>query len=65
MKIDNFDFNEKHYAGWKEDDFVKDQLASVPDSYGSEENKIAFLKEAFIKINPAPTSVPVKKSADK
>ena len=61
MKIDNFDFNEKHYAGWKEADFIKDQLASVPDSYGSEENKIAFLKEAFIKINP----VLVKKVVDK
>lgn len=51
MKIDNVDFNEKHYAGWKEEDFVKDQLASVPDSYGSESNKVTFLKKAFAKIN--------------
>jgi len=52
MKIDNHYFNETHYKGWKEEDFIKDQLQSVQDSYGSKENKIAFLKEAFKKINP-------------
>jgi len=54
MKIDNHDFNEEHYKGWSEADFIKDQFSSVPDSYGTDENKTAFLKEAFKQINPEP-----------
>ena len=66
MKVDNHDFNHDHYKGWTEEDFIKDQFASVPDSYGSEANKIAFLKEAYKQINPAPVKVAKQKEvADK
>lgn len=57
MKIDNMDFDEKHYAGWKEEDFIADQLASVQDIYGSDDNKKAFLKLAFARIKPNAKSV--------
>jgi hypothetical protein len=50
MKIDNTDFNEKHFAKFSEEDFIKHELASVPDSYGTKEKKIAFLKMAYEKI---------------
>ena len=53
MKIDNSYFNEKHFAKFSEEDFIKHELNSVPDHYGSKENKIAFLKQAFAKIKPA------------
>ena len=54
MKVDNHDFNHDHYKGWTEENFIKDQFASIPDSYGSDENKVAFLKEAHKQINPIP-----------
>jgi 2,4-dienoyl-CoA reductase-like NADH-dependent reductase (Old Yellow Enzyme family) len=60
MKIDNVDFNQEHYAGWTESDFIADQINSIPDSYGSEENKISFLKEVFKQINPAKKEVAKK-----
>ena len=63
MKVDNHDFNQDHYKGWTEENFIKDQLASIPDSYGGEENKINFLKEAFKQINP--TVKPVKIDKEK
>ena len=53
MKIDNMDFNEQHFAAMTEDDFIKDQLASVQDFYGDDEGKKAFLKEAYAKIKTA------------
>ena len=53
MKIDNTGFNVEHYKGWKESDFIADQLASVPDSYGNLFNKKAFLKAAFAAIKAA------------
>lgn len=52
VKVDNMSFNAKHYQNSTEDQFIKDQINSVPDSYGSKENKIAFLKEAYAKIAP-------------
>lgn len=52
IKIDKSSFNHAHYQGWKEEDFIKDQLASVPDSYGNDAAKKEFLKLAFAKINP-------------
>jgi len=50
MKIDNSYFNEKHFAKFSEDDFIKHELGSVPDNYGSKEQKIEFLKLAYAKI---------------
>lgn len=52
IKVDNMSFNAKHYENSTEAQFIQDQINSVPDSYGSKENKIAFLKEAFSKIVP-------------
>ena len=65
MKLDNHYFNEKHYAGWSEEDFIKDQLPSIQDTYGSEENKIAFLKEVHKKINPEAAKPAKKEAKDK
>lgn len=53
IKIDKTSFNHAHYQGWTEAAFIKDQIASVPDSYGNEEAKKEFLKAAFAKINPS------------
>ena len=50
MKIDNSDFNENHFANFSEAEFIKHELASVPDKYGSENNKIDFLKNAYAVI---------------
>lgn len=61
VKIDNSSFNATHFAGWKEADFIKHELKSVPDNYGSDDNKVAFLKSAFEKIQEA-VSVPEKTS---
>lgn len=52
IKVDNTSFNATHFENFSETDFIKHELNSVPDSYGSKENKIAFLKEAFAKISP-------------
>lgn len=52
VQVDNHSFNADYYEGWKEADFIKDQFAAVPDSYGSDEQKKEFLKQAFAKINP-------------
>jgi len=52
VKIDKSAFNATHFQNFTEDQFIKHELASVPDSYGSEKNKIAFLKQAFEKIKP-------------
>lgn len=52
VKVDNTSFNATHFENFSEDDFVKHELPSVPDSYGSKENKIAFLKQAYAKIAP-------------
>lgn len=53
MQVDTIGFNAKHYKGWKEADFIKDQLASVPDSYGNEYSKKEYLKKVYALINPA------------
>lgn len=65
VKVDNFAFNTKHYAGWSEADFIKDQLASVPDKYGTEEQKKSFLKTAFSKIQPKSEEKPEAKKDGK
>ena len=59
IKIDNVEFNAAHYAGISEADFIKDQLPSVQDSYGSNEQKIAFLKVAHAKIQGVAPQVAV------
>lgn len=62
MKIDNTDFNEKYYASFSEEDFIKDLLPSVPSVYGDEKNKVAFLKSAYALIQKAnPKKVAEKK----
>ena len=53
VKIDKSCFNADHFASFSEEDFIKHELNSVPDSYGSKENKIAFLKQAYALIKPA------------
>lgn len=67
VQVDFSGFNAEHYKGWSEADFVKDQLASVPDSYGDDKGKTAFLKSVYQKINPATKSdeKPVVKEAAK
>ena len=50
VKVDNTSFNASYYENSTEEQFIKDQLSSVPASYGSKENKVAFLKSAFAKI---------------
>ena len=55
VKIDKTYFNATHFANFSEEDFVKHEIGSVPDSYGSKENKIAFLKQAYAKIKPNAT----------
>ena len=62
IQVDNTGFNATHYKGWKEIDFIKDQLASVPDNYGSKEQKTEYLKKVYLLINPAKADV---KAADK
>ena len=52
IKIDNVDFNATHFAGMSEAEFIKNQLASVQDSYGTDEQKTAFLRSAYAQINP-------------
>ena len=61
IKVDNVEFNAAHYAGISEADFIKDQLKSVQDSYGSDEQKIAFLKIAHAKIQGAAPVAAAKK----
>lgn len=58
IKIDNSSYNATHFSGWSEADFIKHELSSVPDSYGTKEKKIDFLKEAFAAIQKA---VPAEK----
>ena len=53
VKIDNTSFNATHFAGWKEEDFIKHELPSVPDKYGSNEKKVEFLKSAYAQIQKA------------
>lgn len=53
IKIDNSSYNATHFAAWSESDFIKHELASVPDSYGTEAKKKEFLKEAFAAIQKA------------
>lgn len=60
MKIDNMSFNAAHYQGVSETDFIKEQLASVPDKVGAEAQKKEFLKAAYLKINP-----PAEKAVEK
>lgn len=55
IKIDKSSFNATHFENFSEEDFIKHEIASVPDSYGSKENKIAFLKQAYAKIKPNAT----------
>lgn len=57
VQVDTIGFNTDHYKGWKEADFIKDQLASVPDRYGSKEQKTEFLKKVYAVINPAKADV--------
>ena len=57
IQVDNTGFNADHYKGWKESDFIKDQLASVPDSYGSKEAKTDFLKKVYSLLNPPKADV--------
>lgn len=52
VKIDKTCFNATHFENFSEEDFIKHELGSVPDSYGSKENKITFLKQAYEKIKP-------------
>ena len=61
IKIDNVEFNAAHYAGISEAAFIKDQLASVQDSYGTDEQKIAFLKIAHAKIQSVAPVAAAKK----
>ena len=56
IKVDNTSFNATHFENFSEADFIKHELNSVPDSYGSKESKIAFLKQAFAKIKPVEKS---------
>ncbi len=67
IKVDSVSFNAAHYKGWKEADFIKDQLASVPDRYGNEAAKTEFLKKVYAIINPAKADVKaaVKKEGPK
>lgn len=44
-------FNADHYAGVSEADFIKAELAGLPDSIGDEAKKVTFLKEAYGKMN--------------
>lgn len=53
IKIDKSSFNATHFAGESEDNFILHEFASVPDSYGSDEKKIEFLKEAYSLIQKA------------
>lgn len=53
IKIDRSSFNASHFAGWTESEFIRHELASVPDSYGSKSNKKEFLKTAFAAIKEA------------
>ena len=63
IRIDNVEFNATHYAGISEAAFIKEQLPSVQDSYGSVEQKTAFLKIAHAKIQSvAPVAVAEKKA---
>lgn len=50
VKIDNSSFNATHFAGVKKEDFIKHELASVPDSYGTKEKKIEFLESVHAAI---------------
>ena len=61
IKVDNHDFNATHFAEMSEAEFIKDQLASVQDHYGTDEKKTAFLKSAYAKINPGKDTVPADK----
>lgn len=63
VKVDNHAFNADHFADWSEADFIKHEFDSVPDSYGSKENKVAFLKNAHAAIMKANgKEAPEKKS---
>lgn len=53
IKIDFSGFNAEHCAKQTEEQFIKEQFDSVPDSYGSDDKKKAFLKEAYAKIQAA------------
>lgn len=50
VKIDKTSFNATHFASFTEAEFIKHELASVPDSYGNEAKKKEFLKEAYAQI---------------
>lgn len=52
VKVDNTSFNATHFENFSEADFIKHELNSVPDSYGSKEKKVEFLKQAYAKIKP-------------
>lgn len=52
VKVDKSSFNAAHFENFTEAEFIKHELPSVPDSYGSNENKIAFLKQVYEKISP-------------
>ncbi len=52
VQVDNHSFNADHYEGVSLVEFIKAELAGVPDSYGAEEQKKEFLKQAWAKLNP-------------
>ena len=63
IKIDNHSFDADHYSKYSEADFIKELIVTVPDKYGTKENKTDFLKICYKAIKatqPAPAAT-VKK----
>ena len=52
IQVDNHSFNADHYEGVSLSEFTKAEMAGVPDSYGSDDQKKEFLKQAWGKMNP-------------
>jgi hypothetical protein len=52
FQVDGVGINKEHYSGWKEADFIKDILPTVPDRFGDENKKKVWAKKAFDLMQP-------------
>ena len=52
FQVDGVGINKEHYAGWKEADFIKDILPSIPDRFGDDKKKTEWAKKAYGLMQP-------------
>jgi len=51
FQVDGVGINAAHYEGFKESDFIKELLPSIPDRFGDDASKKSWAKGAFDLMN--------------